>query len=255
MNSRTKIVAGNWKMNKTMEEALKLTNELRDQRKNLSHDVEVIISPPSLYLERLRSILDDSIGVSAQNVSSHQDFGAYTGEYSAEMLNSINIKYAIVGHSERREYHHETDEHIAKKIKACIQSGIIPIYCCGENLDEREAGKYVEVVTNQITTALKDFESHALKNLIVAYEPVWAIGTGKTASAEQAQEMHAEIRKVLAKIHGNDFAKATRILYGGSCKPSNSESLFSQPDVDGGLIGGASLKAADFIGIIEAAAK
>ncbi len=255
MKSRTKIVAGNWKMNTTLEDAKMLTDALQENMNRIPKNVKVIISPPSLYLEKLQSKLDDSIGVCAQDVSGHEEYGAFTGEYSAAMLKSIDIKYAIVGHSERREYHKETDELIAKKIKACVNSGIIPIYCCGEKLEEREADKYVEVVTSQIITALKDFESHALKNLIIAYEPVWAIGTGKTASAGQAQEMHGEIRKVLAELHGADFAKATRILYGGSCKPSNAESIFSQPDVDGGLIGGAALKAADFIQIIEAAAK
>lgn len=255
MKSRTKIVAGNWKMNTTKEGAKMLTEALQENMNRIPDDVEVIIAPPSLYLEKLQSDLKSTIGVSAQDVSAHEEYGAYTGEFSAAMLQSIDIKYAIVGHSERREYHHETDELIAKKIKACINSGIIPIYCCGEKLEEREAGKYVEVVTKQITTALEGFESHALKNLIVAYEPVWAIGTGKTASTDQAQEMHAEIRKVLSKIHGADFANATRILYGGSCKPSNAESIFSQPDVDGGLIGGAALIISSFLEIIEAAAK
>ena len=201
----------------------------------------------------MRHLVAGKIGLAAQDVSAHHEPGAYTGEFSAEMLQSIGVEYAIVGHSERRLYHGETDEVISKKIKACIDSEVIPIYCCGENLEDREAGRHIEVVTGQIAEALKGYDRHDLKNLVIAYEPVWAIGTGKTASSEQAQEMHAAIRSFLGKSLGEDFANSVPILYGGSCKPSNAESIFSQPDVDGGLIGGAALNAADFISIVKAA--
>lgn len=252
---RKKIVAGNWKMNTTFEEATALATEICAKPNVLNLNVEVIIAPPSLYLSVLQHNVGLTVPISAQNVSAHAEFGAYTGEFSAAMLHSIGVKYAIVGHSERRSYHGEKDQEIAKKIKACLQAGIIPIYCCGENLEEREAGRQKEVVSSQIRTALNDFESHELQDLILAYEPVWAIGTGKTASAEQAQEMHSDIRELISETKGESLAQTIRILYGGSCKPSNAESLFSQPDVDGGLIGGASLNADDFMAIVRAAAK
>lgn len=250
---RKKIVAGNWKMHTTRDTALELAKAINDQSASFAGKVEVVIAPPALYIDSISKVCGDRLGVAGQDVSAHGEYGAFTGEFSAAMLQSAGGKYAIVGHSERRIYHGEDDTLIAKKIRACIDAGIVPIYCCGENLEERESGKHEAVVARQVSTALKNFESHQLKDLIIAYEPVWAIGTGKTATADQAQEMHAAIRSVLAREKGEGFSKAVRILYGGSCKPANAASIFGKPDVDGGLIGGAALIADDFLKIIAAA--
>ncbi len=250
---RKKIVAGNWKMNKVSDTAKSLFEEINAHAQEFHGNVAVVIAPPSLYLAAFAKSATSKVCISAQDVSAHSDEGAYTGEFSAAMLKSVGGRYAIVGHSERRSYHGETDALIAKKIRACIDARIIPIYCCGESLEQRESGKHVEVVQNQIHEALSGFSSDELNTLVIAYEPVWAIGTGKTATTEQAQEMHADIRKYVASKFGNAFGDAIRILYGGSCKPSNAEAIFSQKDVDGGLIGGAALNAADFLAIIKAA--
>jgi triosephosphate isomerase len=252
---RKLLVAGNWKMNKIGHDARDLFEALNREAISLPANVDVMIAPPALYLKWFTNDSTAKITVGAQDVS-HRDEaeGAYTGEISAAMLQAAGVDYAIVGHSERRTYHGETDELIRKKIAACLSAGIAPIYCCGEVLAERESGRHIEVVRNQVQTALKDFSANDLAKLVVAYEPVWAIGTGKTASSEQAQEMHAEIRTLIGELLGQDFADKVRILYGGSCKPSNAASIFSQPDVDGGLIGGASLVANDFIAIIHAGA-
>lgn len=239
-------------MNKTSESAHSLFQEINN-RANEFGDTEVIVFPPSLYIDRLTKIAHPRLGVGAQDVSAHLDQGAYTGEYTAEMLKSVGGKYAIVGHSERRHYHHETDEIISRKIRACIHAGIIPIYCCGESEEHRESNSHVDVVQSQVLKALAGFTAGNLRTLIIAYEPVWAIGTGKTATADQAQEMHEEIRKMLEKQFGSEFSESVQILYGGSCKPSNAKEIFDQKDVDGGLIGGASLTANDFLGIIAAA--
>lgn len=241
-------------MNKLNREATALFRKLNERATSFPEQVDVMIAPPALYLSWFVKESTAKITVGSQDVSERTVAeGAYTGETSAEILASAGVEYAIVGHSERRTYHGETDELIRQKIEACIRAGLKPIYCCGENLDERESGRHFEVVRKQISTALRGFSAEELSNLVVAYEPVWAIGTGKTASSAQAQEMHEDIRKQLRNTFGAALADATRILYGGSCKPSNAADIFSQKDVDGGLIGGASLVAEDFIAIIDAA--
>jgi len=249
---RKPLVAGNWKMNKDHHSALSLFKDLKSNENKID-GVDVMIAPPAIYLSEFASDSSEKIKIGAQDVSAHEDDGAFTGECSAAMLNSAGVDSAIIAHSERRKYHSEDDELANKKIRACINASVVPVYCCGETLEERESGNHISVVKGQVQKALSAFSESELISLVIAYEPVWAIGTGKTASAEQAQEMHAEIRKTLASTFSENFAKSVRILYGGSCKPSNAESLFSQPDVDGGLIGGASLKADDFLAIIQAA--
>ncbi|MEM9052286.1 MAG: triose-phosphate isomerase [Bacteroidota bacterium] len=250
---RKPLVAGNWKMNKNHADAKALLQALVDRANEIPSGVDVMVAPPSLYLSEMAGNANDSVAVGSQDVSTQQYNGAFTGEFSAAMLASAGVKYAIIGHSERRQYHGETDDLIREKIAACVAASIRPVYCCGEVLEERESGNHVEVVSGQVTTALAGFEADELKDLVVAYEPVWAIGTGKTATANQAQEMHAEIRNVLGELFNADFGNSIRILYGGSAKPANAKELFSQPDVDGGLIGGASLKADDFLAVIGAA--
>lgn len=240
-------------MNKSYPEAVSLLEELKKAEHTFPDGVEVMIAPPTAYLASFAQNSSKNLSTGAQDVSAHQKDGAFTGEVSAQMLHSAGISHAIVGHSERRAYHGEKDELIGEKIAACVNAGVVPVYCCGESLDERESGEHFDVVKNQVLTALAKFDAADLDLLVIAYEPVWAIGTGKTASAEQAQEMHREIRKTLSDKFGDDFAQSVRILYGGSVKPDNAGSIFSKPDVDGGLIGGASLKAADFSEIIKAA--
>ncbi|MCZ4408259.1 triose-phosphate isomerase [Cryomorphaceae bacterium 1068] len=250
---RKPLVAGNWKMNKNHADAKALLQALVDRSSEIPSGVDVMVAPPSLYLSEMAAHANDAVAIGSQDVSTQEEDGAFTGEFSAVMLQSAGVRYAIVGHSERREYHGETDEEIREKIAACVAAGIRPVYCCGEKLEERESGQHVSVVSHQVKTALEGFSASELKDLVVAYEPVWAIGTGKTASSEQAQEMHAEIRNVLGELFNSDFANSIRILYGGSAKPANAAELFAQPDVDGGLIGGASLKADDFLKVVEAA--
>ncbi len=248
---RKNIVAGNWKMNKTFDEADELVTNLIEQleEKDLGENTDVIICPPFPYLEMCTDYSNESyFAVGAQNVSD-RDQGAFTGEVSADMLASMEVEYCIVGHSERRAYYGETDALIAKKVDQLLKNDIRPIVCCGEVLEEREAGKQFEVVKRQITDGLFHLDAEAFGKIIIAYEPVWAIGTGKTATPEQAQEIHAFIRGLIAEKYGKEVADNTSILYGGSCKPSNAKELFANPDVDGGLIGGASLKAEDFINI------
>ena len=248
---RKHIVAGNWKMNKTFEEADELINDIKDQLEGITLDrnTQVIICPPFPFLEMATDYSEESyFAVGAQNVSD-QESGAYTGEVSAAMLESMELEYCIVGHSERRAYYHETDEIVARKVDQLLKHGISPIVCCGEVLEEREANRQFEVVKKQITDGLFHLTAEQFANIIIAYEPVWAIGTGKTATPEQAQEIHAFIRGLIAEKYGQAVADETSILYGGSCKPGNAKELFANPDVDGGLIGGASLKANDFIGI------
>ncbi|MDO4217862.1 MAG: triose-phosphate isomerase [Bacteroidales bacterium] len=247
---RNHIVAGNWKMNKNFGEADELIADLVEKLESIDLvDTQLIICPPALYLELASDQSDDSyFMVGAQDVSEH-DSGAYTGEIAASMLESMAIDYCIVGHSERRAYHHETDEQIARKVDQLLKHELRPIVCCGEVLEEREANKQFEVVKRQIVDGLFHLTAEQFANIIIAYEPVWAIGTGKTATPEQAQEMHAYIRSLIAEKYGKEVAENTSILYGGSCKPSNAKELFANPDVDGGLIGGASLKADDFLAI------
>lgn len=248
---RKNIVAGNWKMNNNYSDAQQLMFQLLEYKKNNKTNCEVCIAPPSLYLTMAKNVFkDNQISVFSQDVSEY-DSGAYTGEISAEMLSSIGINGSLVAHSERRLYHGETDSHANVKIKKLLDKNLTPIYCNGENLDTRKAGDYLEVVANQTKTALFTLSAEEIKKVVIAYEPVWAIGTGETASAEQAQEVHAFIRNLIAEKYGKEVADEISILYGGSVKPDNAKEIFSMPDVDGGLIGGAALKIGDFTKIIE----
>ncbi|MDY0102224.1 MAG: triose-phosphate isomerase [Lentimicrobium sp.] len=247
---RKKIVAGNWKMNKTFEEAEDLLFSIADELKN-NHpeDVDIIVFPPAIYLELANDVATESgLFTGVQNISEHES-GAYTGEISAAMISSAGASHVILGHSERRSYYGETDKVIAQKINQAIKHGIVPVYCCGEVLEEREANQHFEVVKKQLSEALFHLNAEDFSHVVVAYEPVWAIGTGRTASPEQAQEIHAFIRSILTEKFGKDAADNTSILYGGSCNAANASELFANPDVDGGLIGGAALKAADFVKI------
>jgi triosephosphate isomerase len=247
---RKKIVAGNWKMNKDLSEGIILANELVEKLSTTSKDVEVILGVPFTHLDKVASI-SDMFSVSAQNCSA-QASGAFTGEISTSMIVSTGAKYVILGHSERRAYHRENNTDLAKKVDLCLLDGLSVIYCCGELLSERESGNHFELVKTQIEEALFHLSNEQMSKVVIAYEPVWAIGTGVTASSEQAQEMHAYIRTVFADKYGTDIAQNISILYGGSCKPSNAQDIFSKEDVDGGLIGGASLNANDFSQIINA---
>mgnify|MGYP001947347860 CR=1 FL=1 len=248
------IVAGNWKMNKTVDEAVILVQELSERlSEENTGDVKVVVSPPYVVLPQVIAELWENslISVAAQNCHQNES-GAFTGEVSAQMLQSIEADAVILGHSERREYFGETNEMIAKKVDASIQNMLVPIFCCGEVLAQRQNGSHFDVVKSQIIEGLFHLNADDFSKVVIAYEPVWAIGTGETASPEQAQEMHAFIRSVVAEKFGAEIANDTSILYGGSCKPSNAQELFANADVDGGLIGGASLNADDFVAIIEA---
>ena len=245
---RKHIVAGNWKMNTTVPEGVELAKAVVAKSAEVPSDVKLIIAPPFTHLAPVAEVVKGTaVGLSAQNCADKTK-GAYTGEVSVDMLKSVSCEYTILGHSERRQYYGETDAKLVEKIHLALAAGLSPIFCIGENLDEREAGTHFVVVTEQIKNVLYTLTPEEMANVIVAYEPVWAIGTGKTATAEQAQEIHACCRKVLAEKFGA-LAEEITILYGGSCKPSNAKELFAQPDIDGGLIGGAALKAEDFIGI------
>lgn len=249
---RKKIVAGNWKMNNNLQEGLALAKDLNEALKGKTVNCDVVIGTPFIHLASVAEAIDtDKIGVSAQNCADKVS-GAYTGEVSAEMVASTGAKYVILGHSERRAYYHETAEILKDKVNLALSNDLTPIFCIGEVLEERESNKHFDVVKSQIADALFDLSSEDFSKLVLAYEPVWAIGTGKTASAEQAQEMHAFIRKTLVEKYGEEVANNTSILYGGSCNASNAKELFSNPDVDGGLIGGASLGVDKFMPIIEA---
>ncbi|MDR3227332.1 MAG: triose-phosphate isomerase [Prevotellaceae bacterium] len=246
---RKNIVAGNWKMNTTVNEGVKLVSEIIEKSKDLSN-VKLIVAPPFTHIFSVGEKLKGTdIGLSSQNCASEAK-GAYTGEVSAEMLANIGVEYAIIGHSERREYYKECSETLLKKVKLALANGIAPIFCVGENLTEREENRHFDVVKQQIEEVVFNIDENDFEKIIIAYEPVWAIGTGKTATSEQAQEIHAHIRKVLSNKFA-EKAENTSILYGGSCKPSNAKEIFAQPDVDGGLIGGAALNADDFIAIAK----
>lgn len=249
---RKRIVAGNWKMNKVFNEAETLLFDIADLlSETRPSDVEVVVCPPALYLELASDIAQQNdFNCGAQNISQH-DGGAFTGEISASMIKSAGVKYVILGHSERRQYFGENDELIAVKVEKALQNDLVPIYCCGEVLKEREDSRHFEVVSEQINKALCHLADHAVRKVVIAYEPVWAIGTGKTATPAQAQEMHAFIRSLITKHYGEETGESISILYGGSCNPGNAAELFDQPDVDGGLIGGASLKADDFVKIVN----
>lgn len=249
---RKNIVAGNWKMNKDFQDAEDLMFEIVDElTEKGSGDTEVIVCPPAVYLEMSSDIAaENGFLVGAQNLSQWES-GAYTGEISASMLHSMGISHCILGHSERRTYFGETDKVIATKIDLTLKNGMTPIYCCGEVLAERQSEKHFDVVRTQVSEALFHLGNEAVSQVIIAYEPVWAIGTGVTASSAQAQEMHAFIRSLLTEKYGEEVSAEISILYGGSCNAKNAAELFANPDVDGGLIGGAALKAADFVAIVN----
>jgi triosephosphate isomerase len=246
---RTKIVAGNWKMNKNAEETEDLLNDLIDKLPT-DKEVRIIVAPTFVNLSSAVEHLQfTNIDVAAQNM--HQaESGAYTGEISADMLKSIGVNTVILGHSERRAYFHETDALLAFKVDTALKHEMNVIFCFGEELKDRQSGNHFNVVENQLRDGLFHIEKSAWENIVLAYEPVWAIGTGETASPEQAQEMHEFIRETVRKSFGSDVAEGVSILYGGSVKPENAKEIFSKPDVDGGLIGGAALKAVDFAGIV-----
>jgi len=249
---RKNIVAGNWKMNTTVQEGLTLAKDLNEALKGKSINCDVVIGTPFTHLVSVAAAVDtNKIGVAAENCAD-QEQGAFTGEVSAAMVASTGAKYVILGHSERRAYYHETAEILKNKVNLVLANKLTPIFCIGEVLEEREAGKHFEVVEAQIKDSLFDLSTEDFSKIVLAYEPVWAIGTGKTATSEQAQEIHAYIRKVVADKYGKEVADSTSILYGGSCNGSNAKELFGKPDVDGGLIGGASLGVDKFLPIIEA---
>ena len=238
-------------MNKDVIEAQQLMLQLLSYKKSNATNCEVWIAPPALYLMMAKDVFEfDEIGVFAQDMSEYES-GAYTGEISADMLKAIAATGAIIGHSERRLYHGETDSHCNSKVKLALDNVLTPIYCNGETLEQRKAGQHLEVVKNQTEVALFTLTANEIKKVVIAYEPVWAIGTGETASPEQAQEIHAHIRSLIAGKYGKEVADEISILYGGSVKPDNAKEIFSQPDIDGGLIGGAALKVDDFAKIIE----
>ncbi|MCL1937554.1 MAG: triose-phosphate isomerase [Candidatus Azobacteroides sp.] len=249
---RKKIVAGNWKMNKNLREGANLAKELKAAMAGKTVNCEVVVCPPFIHLALMSIIFEDkTIKVGAQNCADKPS-GAYTGEVSAAMLASTEAQYVILGHSERRAYYGETNAILKEKVKLALENKLTPIFCIGEVLEEREADRQNEVVKTQIEEGLFDLSADDFGKIVLAYEPVWAIGTGKTATSEQAQEMHAYIRQILAEKYGETVANETSILYGGSCNAGNAKELFSNPDVDGGLIGGASLKVDTFLPIVEA---
>jgi triosephosphate isomerase (TIM) len=249
---RTQIAAANWKMNLTFQQGEKLLDEILAAEIKLKDHQKAIFAVPFPYLTMTRSEVaeEKNYFAAAQNCY-HKKSGAYTGEISVEMLHSLNINYCVVGHSERREYFGETNSMLAEKVNLCLESFITPIFCCGEALAIREAGTQNEFVAQQLSESLFHLIPEQIKNIVVAYEPVWAIGTGKTATTDQAQEMHAHLRSIIAGHYGENIANEVPILYGGSVKANNAKELFSCPDVDGGLVGGASLVAKDFIEIIR----
>jgi triosephosphate isomerase (TIM) len=250
---RTKIVAGNWKMNLDFHDAEELLAGISEKLEGEDlPDIIVVICPPAVYLEMANDFAEEGgFYTGAQNLSDKES-GAYTGEISAAMIQSVGADFVIVGHSERRAYFNEIDELLKTKVLQAIRHDLVPIFCCGEVLEERNKGSHFEVVKRQLDIALFDLSEEDFGSMVIAYEPVWAIGTGVTASPEQAQEMHAYIRKLVSEKYGLEVADETTILYGGSCNEKNAAELFSQPDVDGGLIGGASLKVESFMGIIKA---
>ena len=251
---RQKIVAGNWKMNKTLEEAHILASEVTGMvADEVKGKVKVILCTPFPYLIPINNLLgsNDRISVAAQNCSEHES-GAFTGEVSAPMLKSIGVRYVVLGHSERRQYFGEDAKLLAKKVDVALKHGLTPIFCCGEPLEVREKGGHEALVKKQVEESLFHLDETAIQKLVIAYEPVWAIGTGKTATSQQAQDMHAVIRKHLAIKYGQSVADSVSILYGGSVNAANAKELFGCPDVDGGLVGGASLKSREFTEIVKA---
>lgn len=248
---RRNIVAGNWKMNKTLPEGIALAKEIADAISGKNLKCDIIVGVPFVHLASVSELLKGSIiQVSAENCADKAS-GAYTGEVSAAMVASTGATYCIIGHSERRTYYGETHEILKQKVALALENSLRPIFCIGETKDEREAGNQNAVVKAQLEGSVFNLTPDEFKQIVIAYEPVWAIGTGLTATSEQAQEMHSFIRSLINEKYGDTIANDTTILYGGSCNPTNAKELFSKPDVDGGLIGGASLKAGDFVAIIE----
>lgn len=249
---RKNIVAGNWKMNKTLTEALDLAREVKEKiGETKKPNAEVIFCVPALYLLPIKKVLAGNpfIQLGGQNSAAFKQ-GAYTGEIAADMLASAEIPYVILGHSERRSLFGDTDDILKTKVDLALESSLKPIFCCGEPLEVREAGNHEKLVKTQIEAALFHLDKAQISNVVIAYEPVWAIGTGRTATAEQAQDMHAFIRNLLAMKYGSELASEISILYGGSVKASNAAEIFAKPDVDGGLIGGAALQAEEFVNIV-----
>ena len=252
---RKKIVAGNWKMNETLQEGIALAKEINEALTADKPNCDVVICTPFIHLASVAPVLNqDVVALGAENCADKEK-GAYTGEVSAAMVKSTGAQYVILGHSERRQYYGETAEILKEKVKMALANGLKIIFCCGETLEEREANKQNEVVKAELDGSVFNLTAEEWKNIVLAYEPIWAIGTGKTATSEQAEEMLAYIRSIVAEKYGNEVAEETTILYGGSCNPGNAAELFAKPNIDGGLIGGASLKCADFKGIIDASKK
>lgn len=249
---RKNIVAGNWKMNKNLQEGLALATELNEALAGAELKCDVVIGTPFIHLASVAAAIDTTkIGVAAQNCA-NKESGAYTGEISASMVKSTGAEYVILGHSERREYYGETSAILNDKVALALANGLTPIYCCGEALDVRNANEQNAYVKAQLEETVFNLSAEDFAKIVIAYEPIWAIGTGVTASTEQAQDMLAFIRSIIAEKFGKDIAEGTSILYGGSCNAKNAPELFAQPDIDGGLIGGAALKVADFKAIIDA---
>jgi triosephosphate isomerase len=251
---RKKIVAGNWKMNKTFEEAQALVSEVVNMVKDeVNNEAQVVLCPSFPYLPAITKAVADRANLHAGAQNCHQsESGAYTGEVSAAMLKSVGVEYVILGHSERRQYFNEDNQLLEAKVKAVLKQGLSPIFCIGESLEEREQDLTFSVLETQLKEGLFHVSNEEFERVVIAYEPIWAIGTGKTASSQQAQEVHAFIREQIARAYDAAAAQNTSILYGGSCNPGNARELFACPDIDGGLIGGASLKSRDFLDIIKA---
>jgi triosephosphate isomerase len=253
---RKKIIAGNWKMNKNLEEGLALASEVVNMVKDEYHgSAQVVLIPPFTHIASLAKLTSDAANVhtGAQNCSNHAS-GAYTGEISTDMLKSVGASYVIIGHSERRQYFGEHNDWLARKVDAVLNTGLTPIYCCGETLEEREGNTHFAVLESQIKEGLFHLSANQMQSVVIAYEPVWAIGTGKTASTAQAQEVHAFIRGLIGSQYGADIANDITIQYGGSVKADNAAELFSAPDIDGALVGGAALQSRSFVDIIKAMA-
>lgn len=250
---RKNIVAGNWKMNTTVAEGVQLAKEVNEAVAAAGElNCDVVIGVPFTHLTAVKDVIDiEKVGLSAENCA-NKEKGAYTGEVSAAMVASTGANYVILGHSERREYYNETPEILKEKVDLALANGLKIIFCCGESLELRNAGTYEEFIKAELKDSLFHLSAEEFANIVIAYEPIWAIGTGVTATSDQAEEVHAFIRSFLAEKYGETVANDTTILYGGSCKPTNAPELFAKPNIDGGLIGGASLKAADFMGIVTA---
>ncbi len=249
------LIAGNWKMNCGPADAAELLEGLKTTKPEIAEEVDVLVCPPFVSLGMSVNYLHDTdINVGAQNIH-FENNGAYTGEVSASMLTEAGCSFVLIGHSERREYFGETDSTVNKKAKKAMEFDLVPVICVGESLDQRKQDIHFDLVKNQVIAAFEGIDNNEALDIVVAYEPIWAIGTGETATPEQAQEMHAHIRSTLADLYDQETADEIRILYGGSMKPANAEELLGQPDVDGGLIGGASLKAEDFASLITTAEK